>query len=65
MRQAHNARDVTLAFVVPTIKKRAAIDGCNRDSGHQGQACTLSLLRECFWWPRMQVETMMAVKNCG
>ena len=33
---AHNARDVTLAFVVPAIKKRAAIDGCHCDSGHQG-----------------------------
>ena len=43
---AHNARDVTLAFVVPAIKRRAAIDGCHRDSGHQGRACTLSLLRD-------------------
>ena len=33
---AHNARDVTLAFVVPAIKKQAAIDGCHHDSGHQG-----------------------------
>ena len=62
---AHNARDVTLAFVVPAIKRRAAIDGCHRDSGHQGRAHTLSLLRERFWWPRMQVETTMAIKNCG
>ena len=30
----HNATDVTLAFVVPAIKKRAAMDGCHRDSGH-------------------------------
>ena len=62
---AHNARDVTLAFVVPAIKKRAAIDGCHHDSWHQGRAHTLSLLRERFWWLHMQVETMMAVKNCG
>ena len=33
---AHNARDVTLAFVVPAIKKQAVIDGCHHDSGHQG-----------------------------
>ena len=33
---AHNARDVTLAFVVSAIKKRAAIDGCHHNSGHQG-----------------------------
>ena len=62
---AHNTRDVTLAFVVPAIKKWAAIDGCHHDSGHQGGAHTLSLLRERFWWPWMQVKTMMAVKNCG
>ena len=62
---AHNARDVTLVFVVLAIKRQAAIDGCHHNSGHQGQAHTLSLLRERFWWPRMQVETMMAVKNCG
>ena len=30
----HNARDVTLAFVVLAIKKRVAIDGCHHDSGH-------------------------------
>ena len=62
---APNARDVTFAFVVPAIKRRSAIDGCHRDSGHQGRAQTLSLLRERFWWPRMQVETMMAIKGCG
>ena len=48
---AHNARDITLAFVVLAIKKQAAIDGCHHDPGHQGQAQTLSLLRERFWWP--------------
>ena len=61
---AHNARDVTLAFVVPAIKRQAAIDRCHHDSRHQGRACALSLLRERFWWLHMQVETMMAVKNC-
>ena len=62
---APNTRDVTFAFVVPAIKRRAAIDGCHRDSGHQGRARTLSLLQERFWWPKIQVETMMAVKGCG
>ena len=33
---AHNARDVTVAFVVLAIKKQAAMDGCHRNSGHQG-----------------------------
>ena len=33
---AHNARDVTLTFVVLAIKRRAAIDECHHDSGHQG-----------------------------
>ena len=45
---AHNVRDITLAFVVLAIKKGAAIDGCHHDSGHQGQARTVRLLREHF-----------------
>ena len=33
---APNCWDVTLAFVVPAIKRQVAIDGCHRDLGHQG-----------------------------
>ena len=51
-----------LVFVVPGLKHQAAIDGCHRYLGHQG--CTLSLLRERFWWPGMAKRMMMNVCNC-
>ena len=38
-----------LVFVVPGLKRQAAIDGCHRYLGHQGRDCMLSLLRERFW----------------
>ena len=53
-----------LAFVVPGLKRQAAIDGCHRYLGHQGRDHTLSLLRERFWWPGMAQRMMMSVRNC-
>ena len=35
-----------LAFVVPTHKRRATIDGCHRYTRHQGHDCTLSVIKE-------------------
>ena len=53
-----------LAFVVPGLKHQAAIDGCHHYLGHQGRDCTLSLLKERFWWPGMAQRMMMSVRNC-
>ena len=53
-----------LAFVVLGLKRQAAIDGCHQYLGHQGRDCTLSLLRERFWWPGMAQRMMMSVRNC-
>ena len=44
------SQEEVLVFVVPTHKRRAAIDGCHRFAGHQGQDRTVSLIRERFWW---------------
>ena len=37
-----------LAFIVPTHKHHAAIDGCHQHTGHQGWDRTLSLIKEQF-----------------
>ena len=61
---SHSNKDV-LAFVVPTHKRQAAVDGCHRYTGHQGHDHTLSLIMERFWWPEMVQETVQNVCNCG
>ena len=53
-----------LVFVVPGLKRQAAIDGCHHYLGHQGRDRTLSLLKERFWWPGMTQRMMMSVRNC-
>ena len=61
---SHSNEDV-LAFMVPTHKRRAAIDGCHRYTGHQGHDRTLSLIKEQFWRPEMVQETVRSVCNCS
>ena len=53
-----------LVFVVPGLKRQAAIDGCHCYLGHQGRDRMLSLLKERFWWPGMAQRMMMSVRNC-
>ena len=53
-----------LLFVVPKAHHATALNGCHRDVGHQGQAQTLSLLRECFWWPGMIKLMQQSIKSC-
>ena len=42
----------------------AALNGCHRDAGHQGHDCTLSLLREHFWWLGMAKQMKQVIKTC-
>ena len=42
-----------LLFMVLKAHQTAALNGCHRDAGHEGHDHTLSLLKECFWWPGM------------
>ena len=59
-----NMQEEAFAFVIPSIKRRVALDGCHRYMGHQGQYRTLSLLKEHFWWPGMVKECTLALKDC-
>ena len=42
-----------MQFVIPTVHRVAAMNGCHRDVGHQSQWQTLSLLQDQFWRPGM------------
>ena len=60
-----NSQDTVPVFVVPTADRQAAIDGCHHSAGHQGRDCTLSLMKEQFWWPGMSQALLKAIANCG
>ena len=60
-----NSQDTVPVFVVPTVDRQAAIDGCHCSAGHQGHNHTLSLMKERFWWPGMSQALLKAVANCG
>ena len=51
-------------FVVPKTHWVATLNGCHRDAGHQGHNCTLSLLREHFWWLGMINQMQQSIKFC-
>ena len=46
------------------MHQTAALNGCHRDTGHQGRDCTISLLQECFWWPGMAKQMTQVIKAC-
>ena len=50
--------------MVPKAHQTAALNGCHRDTGHQGRDHTLSLLQECFWWPSMAKQMREVIKAC-
>ena len=54
-----------LLFVVPRAQQTAALNGCYWDASHQGQDHTLSLWKECFWWPGMAKQMRQVIKACG
>ena len=53
-----------LLFMVPKAHQVAALNGCNRDAGHQGYGHILSLLQECFWWLGIINQMQQSIKSC-
>ena len=39
-------RETVLQFVIPQVHRNAALDGCHRETAHQGQSHPLSLMQE-------------------
>ena len=59
-----SSKKIIWQLVVPTTHRHKAILGCRDDIGHQGRVRTLSLLRERFFWPGMQVEATQHIAKC-
>ena len=49
---------------MPCAHHQKVIDGCHRDTGHQGHDRTWMLVEDRFWWPRAREDIVQAVKNC-
>ena len=58
-----NSLDSAPVFVVPMGKCQTTIDVCHHSEGHQGWDRTLSLMKECFWWPGMSQALIKAIAN--
>ena len=59
-----SSKKIIWQLVVPKTHRHKAILGCHDDIGHQGRVRTLSLLRERFFWPGMQVEATQHIAKC-
>ena len=57
------AEDVA-AFVVPMDQCRVTLNSIHRDAGHQGQARTLVLTQERFWWPTLVKDCKAMIRGC-
>ena len=53
-----------LLFIVLKVHCVTTLNRCHRDVGHKGHDCTLSSLRECFWWPGMANQMQQSIKSC-
>ena len=52
-----------MQFIVPMAHREVAMNECHRDTVHQGQQWTLSLLQDQFWWPRMAKWMQRAISS--
>ena len=60
-----SSKKIIWQLVIPKNHRHKAIVGCHDEAGHQGRVRTLSLLRERFFWPSMQVEATQHIAKCS
>ena len=60
-----SSKKIIWQLVIPKTHRHKAILGCHDEVGHQGKVRTLSLLRERFFWPNMQVDATQHIAKCS
>ena len=60
-----SSKKIIWQLVIPKTHRHKAILGCHDEVGHQGRVRTLSLLRERFFGPNMQVEATQHIAKCS
>ena len=60
-----SSKKIIWQLVIPETHRHKAILGCHDEVGHQERVRTLSLLRERFSWPSMQVEATQHIAKCS
>ena len=53
-----------VAFMVPMDQHCVTLNGIHRDAGHQGQARTLALTQERFWWLTLVEDCKAMIREC-
>ena len=53
-----------VTFVVPMDQCHVTLNGVHRDAGHQGQARTLALTQERFWWLTLVENCKAMIRGC-
>ncbi|KAF1377084.1 hypothetical protein PFLUV_G00218260 [Perca fluviatilis] len=60
----HISKQKRHQYVLPDSLKEKALQGIHDAAGHQGQARTLHLARQRFFWPKMEFDVKEYVKCC-
>ena len=53
-----------VTFIVPMDQCCVTLNGIHRDAGHQGQARTLALTQERFWWWTLVEDYKAMIRGC-
>ena len=59
------ADEIVFQFIVPQRHRSATLDGCHRETAHQGQCHSTTLMQEHFWWLGMTQDLRNHIKKCG
>ena len=61
---SNNRETGYLQFVLPKLFRKQALEACHDEIGHLGIERTTSLLKDRFYWPKMENDIEEYVKTC-